>query len=171
MTAAVAALGIAALCVSFFTSLSPAADKWPGKVIEFDLTSLVEGEHVRLNIFGKPVFIRHRSPADIEAVHRSYESLGYPVRDEDRLLAYEGHKDPRYIILEGLDGRGYVTTANMGDFEAQGGWYSIGSASHFDGSGRLQKGLGGNMRVPPNARLSSMTTVQFLERLPPQLPD
>lgn len=172
MTAAVAAFGIVALCVPLFNSLSPAADNTAPTVIEFDLNSLAEGEHVRLDIFGKLVYIRHRSLKDIEAVHASYDSAKIPERDVNRLLGYKGQKDPKYIILEGRNGPWCLVSPNNGDYKDQGGWACFPRASHFDGSGRIQKGPDySNLKVPRNARYSSMTTVQFFENPIVELPD
>lgn len=163
LTAVIAIFGITALCSSLFTSFSPAADNAANKPIEFDLSSLAEGEHVRLNIYGSPVFIRHRSPEDIKAAQASYHSARYPERDEDRLLAYNGQKDPRYIILKGNSGPWCYVTPNFGDYKEQGGWSCVARGSHFDGSGRVQKGPDMNLEIPYNARLSSRTTVKFLK--------
>jgi len=171
LTIAVAVFGIAALCIPFFNSLAPAADN-SAPVIEFDLTSLAEGEHVRLNVLGKLIYIRHRSLKDIEAVHASYDRARYQERDIDRLLGYKGHKDPKYIILEGQIGPWCFVSPNSGDYKDQGGWACFPRASHFDGSGRIQKGPdSSNLKVPRNARYSSMTTVQFFEHPIVELPD
>lgn len=162
LTAAIAAFGIIFICVSFFSSLSPAADNPLKQAIEFDLSTLEEGEHIKLDIYGDVIYIRHRTPEDIKAVRVAQASSPDLERDADRLLSFKGKKDPRYIIVRANSSPWCFATPSFGDFEDQGGWYCISRGTHFDGSGRARKGPDMDLKVPRNARLISKTTVQFL---------
>lgn len=115
---------------------------------------------------GKPVFIRHRTAAEIDEANQvNVASLRDPESDEQRV------KKPEWLVMLGrfsspafpAGKRGVVTTANTpkpgvcthlgcvpigeaGDF---GGWFCPCHGSHYDISGRIRKGPAPlNLEIP-----------------------
>ena len=82
---------------------------------------------------GKPLFIRHRTSAEIEAeVSIDPNTLRDPQSDSDRV------KDPEWLVILGVCTHlGCVPIANAGEF---GGYYCPCHGSHYDASGRIRKG-------------------------------
>src|SRR5687768_10910689 len=64
---AMGGVGTAIFAWPFIDSLNPAADTLALATVEVDLTPIMEGQAITVVWQGKPVFIRHRSAADIEA--------------------------------------------------------------------------------------------------------
>ena len=94
---------------------------------------------------GKPVFIRHRTAAEIEKA-RADDSL--PLRDqetdEDRI------QKPEWLIVLGVCTHlGCVPISDAGDYKA---WFCPCHGSHYDISGRIRKGPAPlNLEVPEYA--------------------
>ena len=82
---------------------------------------------------GKPLFIRHRTAAEIEAeVSCDPATLRDPQSDAERV------KDPEWLVILGVCTHlGCVPIANAGEF---GGYYCPCHGSHYDASGRIRKG-------------------------------
>ena len=82
---------------------------------------------------GKPLFIRHRTAAEIsdcEAVDPA--TLRDPQSDGERV------KDAEWLVILGVCTHlGCVPIANAGEF---GGYYCPCHGSHYDASGRIRKG-------------------------------
>ena len=97
---------------------------------------------------GKPVFIRHRTPAEIAAV--SDTSLG-ELRDP-QTDAVRAQK-PEWLVLVGVCTHlGCVPLSNAGDYM---GWFCPCHGSHYDLSGRIRKGPAPyNLEVPTYSFLS-----------------
>jgi len=119
-----------------------------GKV-EIDLNSIKEGKSVVCKWRGKPLFIRHRTAAEIkdaESVDQS--SLRHAETDQSRV------KDPKWLIVLGICTHlGCVPIANKGMYN---GYYCPCHGSHYDTSGRIRKGPAPlNLEVPPYEFTSS----------------
>lgn len=111
--------------------------------IEINLEGIVEGQSVTFRWRGKPLFVKHRTPKEIEMVRsEDITKLRHPERDEDRV------KDPNWLVLIGICTHlGCVPTANSGDWP--GGYYCPCHGAHFDVSGRTRKGPAPiNMNIP-----------------------
>src|ERR1044071_97200 len=63
---AMAAMGGAAAIVPLVGSLNPSADVLALASTEIDISSIAEGQAITVMWRGKPVFIRHRTPKEIE---------------------------------------------------------------------------------------------------------
>ncbi len=133
--------GAAFLAWPFINQMNPAADTRALSAANFDLSLLDEGSEARLLIGGKPVFVRHRTAAEIRAAERVEASaLKDPETDADRLRpAQDGELRPQFLIMFGsCTHLGCVPTGDgAGDF---GGWYCPCHGSHYDTSGRIRKG-------------------------------
>ncbi|GJD12307.1 Cytochrome b-c1 complex subunit Rieske-3, mitochondrial [Galdieria sulphuraria] len=110
---------------------------------EVSLDSVPEGSTVSVKWRGKPVFIRHRSEADIaKAKQDDHADLRDPQLDESRV------EDPHWLVVIGICTHlGCIPIADAGDY---GGWFCPCHGSHYDVSGRIRKGPApSNLEIPP----------------------
>ena len=151
IAAGAAAVGAGAACLwPLINQMNPAADTVALSSIEFDLTKVAEGSQVVVRWQGKPVFVRYRTPEEIqEAVETPLSALKDPQADADRVQA--GHE--QYLVVVGsCTHLGCVPTFGTGDY---GGWFCPCHGSHYDTSGRIRKGPAPlNLTVPEYEYLS-----------------
>jgi ubiquinol-cytochrome c reductase iron-sulfur subunit len=151
IAAGVAAVGLAGgLVWPFIDQMNPAGDTLALASIEFDLTKVEPGQQVVVKWRGKPLFVRNRTPREIEAaIKDDRASLRDPQTDEER------HKPGKanWLILVGTCTHlGCVPTFGGGDY---GGWFCPCHGSVYDTSGRIRKGPAPtNLEVPEYAFLS-----------------
>lgn len=137
------AVGAGELGKNIALSMNPAKDVLAMANIEVDLSQIPEGDHMTLKWRGKPLFVRHRTQAEIDAAIKDDET---PMRDEqpdsERVL------NPKYLIVLGVCTHlGCVPIANAGDY---GGYFCPCHGSHYDTSGRIRRGPAPlNLEVPP----------------------
>ena len=83
--------------------------------VELELANVPEGKNVVIKWRGKPVFIRHRTPDEIEeAKNIEWKALRDPESDETRV------KKPEWLVMLGVCTHlGCVPIGEAGDF---GGW-------------------------------------------------
>lgn len=136
--------------------MNPAADTLALSVIDFDLTKVQEGQQVVVKWQDKPVFVRYRTPAEIEAARETpMSALKDPQSDADRVK--EGRE--QYLVLVGsCTHLGCVPTFGTGDY---GGWFCPCHGSHYDTSGRIRKGPAPTNLVVPNYEYVSDTAVRI----------
>ncbi|XP_068058692.1 cytochrome b-c1 complex subunit Rieske, mitochondrial [Anomalospiza imberbis] len=126
----------------FISSLSASADVLALSKIEIKLSDIPEGKNMAFKWRGKPLFVRHRTQAEIsQEAEVDVSQLRDPQHDLDRV------KKPEWVILVGVCTHlGCVPIANAGDF---GGYYCPCHGSHYDASGRIRKGPAPlNLEVP-----------------------
>lgn len=136
------AAGAKATVQDFLVNMSASADVLAMAKVEVDLASIPEGKNVIIKWRGKPVFIRHRTEAEIkQAEDVKVESLRDPQPDSERV------KKPEWLIMLGVCTHlGCVPIGEAGDF---GGWFCPCHGSHYDISGRVRKGPAPlNLEVP-----------------------
>lgn len=154
-TGAVAAAGALSLAWPLVAQMGKAADTLAAGSIEIDLGSIVEGQQVKVLWRGKPIFVRHRTPAEIaEAEAVEVASLPDPATDDSRLISnLSGALDPKFLVMIGVCTHfGCVPVGEQGDF---GGWYCPCHGSHYDTSGRIRKGPAPkNLEIPPYEYIS-----------------
>lgn len=147
--AAVAAGGLS-LAWPFVAQMGKAADTLAAGSIEINLANVVEGQQLKTLWRGKPVFVRHRTAAEISAAEAvDVASLPDPQTDEERLIPnMTGAVDPKYLVMVGVCTHfGCVPVGEAGDYD---GWYCPCHGSHYDTSGRIRKGPAPkNMVIPP----------------------
>ena len=152
-TTAVGAVGAACVAWPFIDQMNPAADTLALASIEFDVSTVAEGQSVTLTWRGKPVFVRHRTPAEIEEAREvPLDDLRDPQTDAERA------EKPEYLVMVGVCTHlgcvplGQSVSDPKGDF---GGWFCPCHGSHYDTSGRIRKGPAPlNLEVPPYEFLS-----------------
>lgn len=151
--AAITAAGVGAGAVAwpFIAQMNPSADTLALASVEYDLTKVEPGMQVTINWRGKPLFIRNRTQAQIDAAVAADNApdLKDPQTDAER------HKEGKaqWLILVGsCTHLGCVPTVGGGEY---GGWFCPCHGSVYDTSGRIRKGPAPlNLAVPEYAFLS-----------------
>ena len=150
--AAMGGLGAASVAWPVINSMNPAADVLALASTEVDLGAIAEGQAITVKWRGKPVFIRHRTVAEIAAAENisdsDFAALREKQKDSERVK--DGHK--QWLVLVGVCThlgcvpQGQKTTEARGDF---GGWFCPCHGSHYDTAGRIRKGPApANLVVP-----------------------
>ncbi|NXM75137.1 UCRI protein, partial [Serilophus lunatus] len=137
----------------FISSLSASADVLALSKIEIKLSDIPEGKNMAFKWRGKPLFVRHRTQAEInQEAEVDLSQLRDPQHDLDRV------QKPEWVILVGVCTHlGCVPIANSGDF---GGYYCPCHGSHYDASGRIRKGPAPlNLEVPTYEFIGDDTVV------------
>jgi ubiquinol-cytochrome c reductase iron-sulfur subunit len=147
-TGAAAAGGAAMFAWPLIHQMNPAADTAALASVEQDVSTVAEGSQLKIVWRGKPLFIRHRTAAEIEQAKKDdTATLRDAQTDEER-----AQKAPYLVMLAacthlgcipvGIDEAGYE-----GDF---GGWFCPCHGSHYDTSGRIRQGPAPkNLEIPP----------------------
>jgi len=145
---AFAAVGAAAAVWPFIHQMNPSADVLALSSTEVDLSQIAAGQSVTILWRGKPVFVRHRTEAEIaQAQKDDTAALPDPAKDADRV------KKPEWLVMMGVCTHlGCVPLGQQGDF---GGWFCPCHGSHYDTSGRIRKGPApANLPIPQYAFLT-----------------
>jgi len=142
------AVGAAAAIWPFVHQMNPSADVLALSSTEVDLSQIAAGQSVTILWRGKPVFVRHRTAAEIDQAKKDdAAALPDPAKDADRV------KKPEWLVMMGVCTHlGCVPLGQKGDF---GGWFCPCHGSHYDTSGRIRKGPApANLPVPEYAFLN-----------------
>jgi ubiquinol-cytochrome c reductase iron-sulfur subunit len=137
---ALGAVGAAAALWPVIDSMNPAADVLALSSIEVDLAPIALGQTIKVKWRGMPVFIRHRTPEDIENSRGvNVTELRDPEADDARVQ--KGHE--QWLIMIGVCTHlGCIPLAGAGEFGGadHGGWFCPCHGSHYDTAGRVRKG-------------------------------
>src|SRR5690606_28285026 len=96
-TAAVAAVGVGSVVWPFIDSMNPAADTLALASIDVDLSPVQVGQAITVTCRGKPVFIRHRTPEEIQAAEAvDIAELRDPQTDDERTVK------PEWLVMVGV---------------------------------------------------------------------
>lgn len=154
MTAgAMAAVGAGSVAWPFVHQMNPAADTLAMSTTEVDLSPIEVGQAVTVMWRGKPVFIRRRTPKEIEEAEAvDVATLRDKQTDEQRV------QKPEWLIVIGVCTHlgcvplGQKTGDMRGDYD---GWFCPCHGSAYDTSGRIRKGPAPkNLEVPKYTFLS-----------------
>ncbi len=142
---AVGAVGVAGAAWPLINQLNPDASVLALASIELDVSSITEGETVTVMWRGMPVFVRNRTPKDVEEAKAvPLADLKDPQTDEERTKP--GHEN-WLIMIANCTHLGCVPVGDSGDFD---GWFCPCHGSHYDTAGRIRKGPAPkNLVVPP----------------------
>lgn len=146
--AALGAVGAAVTLWPLIDSLNPARDTLALSTTDVDLSPVQVGQRLTVAWQGKPVFIDHRTPAEIKAAADvDIGSLRDPQKDADRA------QKPEWLVLVGVCTHlGCIPLGNKdGDPRGPyGGWFCPCHGSIYDTSGRIRQGPApANLAVPP----------------------
>ena len=147
-TAVVGGVGVAGASWPFINSMNPSADVLENAISEVDLKVIEVGQSQTVSWEGKPVFVVHRTPAQIAAMQAS---KGGPDPQEDTARTQQ----PEWLVVVGLCTHlGCVPTR---DNE---GWLCPCHGSRYDNSGRILHGPApANLPVPPYKIVSKETII------------
>lgn len=153
---ALGAVGTAYFAWPFIDSMNPAADILAQSTIDVNLSPIPAGQAITVVWRGKPIFVRHRTPKEIEEAEKvPMADLIDPERDQQRVKA--GHE--QWLIVIGICTHlgciptGNKPTENRGKY---GGWACPCHGSLYDTSGRVRRGPAPlNLYIPPYSFLSS----------------
>lgn len=141
-TAAFGAVGAGAAVWPLVDQMNPDASVLALAATEVDLSAIEPGQNVVITWRGKPVFIRHRTAAEIAAAAADDTAdLPDPQADADRV------QKPEWLVMVGVCTHlGCVPIGESGDYN---GWFCPCHGSHYDLSGRIRKGPAPtNLEVP-----------------------
>jgi ubiquinol-cytochrome c reductase iron-sulfur subunit len=167
-TGAMAAVGAAGALWPFIAQMNPDASVRALSTVDVDLSPLAEGQSITIKWRGNPVFIRYRTPKEIEeakqvALDELPDPLARnanlaedaPATDENR-----GAKDkPQYIVMMGVCTHlGCVPLGDAGDYD---GWFCPCHGSHYDTAGRIRKGPAPENLPIPRFEFAADTTLRI----------
>lgn len=154
--------------------MNPSADVQALSSIRVDISGVAEGSQITVKWLGKPVFIRRRTPAEIEdarsvdvadlpdGIARNNNLSGdVPATDENRAMDESGE----WLVQMGVCTHlGCVPMGNAGDFALEGGvggWFCPCHGSHYDTSGRIRKGPAPENLPVPVAEFVDESTIKL----------
>ncbi|MBM1220602.1 ubiquinol-cytochrome c reductase iron-sulfur subunit [Ponticoccus sp. SC2-23] len=167
-TAGAGAVATGAAVWPLINQMNPSADVQALASIRVDVSGVSEGSQLTVLWQGKPVFVRYRSPDEIEEGRAvDVDSLpdpiawnenineGAPATDENRTLDEEG----KWLVQMGVCTHlGCVPLGEEGDF---GGWFCPCHGSHYDTAGRIRKGPAPRNLPIPVASFVDEETIQL----------
>jgi len=147
------AVGVGAAIWPLIDQMNPAADTLAASTIEVNLAPIKEGQRITVKWRGKPVFIDHRTKAEIDKARGvPLSDLVDPQTDEARA------RTPQWLIVVGVCTHlGCIPLGNkVGQPRGEyGGWFCPCHGSYYDTSGRIRKGPAPkNLVVPDYAFLA-----------------
>lgn len=176
-TAGTGAVAVGAAVWPLVNQMNPSADVLALSSIRVDVSGVEPGSQLTVKWLGKPVFIRHRSGAEIqEAQEQDKEAVGAlpdtnarnanlsdanaDASDANRTMpSPEGEAAGAWIVQMGVCTHlGCVPLGDAGDFK---GWFCPCHGSHYDLAGRIRKGPAPeNLPIPP-AVWTDATTIKL----------
>jgi ubiquinol-cytochrome c reductase iron-sulfur subunit len=146
-TGAVGAVGAAATLLPLVSQMNPDASTIAaGAPIEVDLTPISEGQAIKVFWRGKPIYVSHRTKAEIDAAQKMDMSrLNEPVPDSARVK--KGHEE--WLIVIGICTHlGCIPLARQGSVN---GFFCPCHGSQYDTAGRVLKSMPApaNLPLPP----------------------
>jgi ubiquinol-cytochrome c reductase iron-sulfur subunit len=142
ITAAVG--GVGAMAWPLVDQMNPSADTLALSSIEYDVSKVPLGQQVVLLYRKQPLFVRHRTPAEIQAaVADDHAPLRDPATDASRVKPGKAE----WLVLIGVCTHlGCTPTFGGGEWK---GWFCPCHGSQYDTSGRIRKGPAPlNLAVP-----------------------
>ncbi|NBX73149.1 MAG: ubiquinol-cytochrome c reductase iron-sulfur subunit [Alphaproteobacteria bacterium] len=135
-------------------SMNPSADVLALSTTEVNLEPITQGQAITVTWRGKPIFIRHRTAAEVESARADD---GADLRDKQtdaaRVKSFEDKEQSQWLVVQGVCTHlgcvplGQKPTDMKGEFK---GWFCPCHGSHYDTSGRIRKGPAPkNLAVPP----------------------
>jgi ubiquinol-cytochrome c reductase iron-sulfur subunit len=155
-TGAAGAVGAALVAWPLIDQMNPDAAALALAMVEVDISSVTPGMSLTVKWRGKPVFIRNRTPEEIEAAkavplaelkdtNARNENVAADASADDQNRAAEGKEN--WLIMVGICTHlGCVPLGQQGDY---GGWFCPCHGSQYDTAGRIRKGPAPeNLAVP-----------------------
>ena len=166
-TAGVGAVAVGAGVWPLVNQMNPSADVQAASQMRVDVSGVAVGTQLTVLFLGKPVFIRHRTEAEIndaravdlgdlvDDASRNVNNEGTDAADVNRSTAdFSGENTGEWLIVQGVCTHlGCVPLSDAGDYVGSGGvggWFCPCHGSHYDTSGRIRRGPAPeNLPIPP----------------------
>jgi ubiquinol-cytochrome c reductase iron-sulfur subunit len=163
------AVGVAGVAWPFIDQMRPDASTLALATVDVDVASVEPGMSITAKWRGKPIFIRNRTPAEIEEANKvSLTELKDPIARNANLPAdaqasdldrSAGEGKENWIVMVGsCTHLGCVPLGQAGDF---GGWFCPCHGSHYDTAGRIRKGPAPENLAVPTFEFISDTTIRI----------
>ncbi|TNM62991.1 ubiquinol-cytochrome c reductase iron-sulfur subunit [Aliirhizobium smilacinae] len=163
------AVGAAAVAWPFIDQMRPDASTLALASIEVNVAALQPGMSLTVKWRGKPVFIRNRTPKEIEEANAvALSDLKDPVARNANIAAdaeatgvdrSAGEGKENWIVMIGsCTHLGCVPLGQSGDF---GGWFCPCHGSHYDTAGRIRKGPAPQNLAIPTFAFASDTVIRI----------
>jgi ubiquinol-cytochrome c reductase iron-sulfur subunit len=165
-TSAVGVAGAVGIAVPFVGSWNPSAKaKAAGAPVKADISKIEPGQMIVVEWRGKPVYVLHRTPEQIEGLVSLNDDLKDPdsaiSSQPDYITGIDRAIRPEFLVIEGLcthlgcapKFRPEVGAADLGGDAWLGGFFCPCHGSKFDLSGRVYAGVPAstNLVVPPHS--------------------
>lgn len=148
--------------------MSPSADVQALSSIFVDVSGVEVGTQLTVKWRGKPVFIRRRSPEEIESARsvaltdlvdansENENKPGTDAADQNRTLDEAGE----WLVMMGVCT--HLGCVPLGDGAGEfGGWFCPCHGSHYDAAGRIRKGPAPRNLPVPVAAFDNETTIKL----------
>jgi ubiquinol-cytochrome c reductase iron-sulfur subunit len=159
VTGSFVAVGVGAMVWPFISSMNPARDVLAVSTTDVDLTPIAAGSAITVMWRGKPVFVRNRTPEEIEAARNvSLGQLIDPEPDQQRV------KRDQWLVVVGICTHlgciplGQRPTDQRGPY---GGWFCPCHGSAYDTSGRVRVGPAPTNLPVPEYAFTSDTQIRI----------
>lgn len=168
VTAGAGAVATGAAVWPLVNQMNPSADTRALASILVDISGVEVGTQLTVKWRGKPVFIRRRSPEEIEAARTTALSELPDANAENANIGAEADASDanrtldeagEWLVMMGVCTHlGCVPLGNAGDF---GGWFCPCHGSHYDTAGRIRKGPAPRNLPVPVAKFENDTTIKL----------
>ncbi|WP_316013588.1 ubiquinol-cytochrome c reductase iron-sulfur subunit [Roseobacter sp. HKCCA0434] len=171
-TAAAGAVAVGGAVWPLVNQMNPSADVQALSSIPVDVSGVEPGTQLTVLFLGKPVFVRRRTPEEIEEARAVALSdlkdqnsqnpnapdggESAPATDQNRALDENGE----WLVMQGVCTHlGCVPLGDgAGDFN---GWFCPCHGSHYDTAGRIRRGPAPTNLAVPVAEFVSDTVIQL----------
>lgn len=159
--AATGVVGAVSMGWAFIDSMNPAADTLALSSTDVNLAPIEPGQAITVMWRGKPVFVRRRTQAEIEAAESvDVSQLRDPQTDDARIV--DGNKE--WLVVVGICT--HLGCVPLGQKPAEvkgeyGGWFCPCHGSHYDSSGRIRKGPAPTNLLVPEYTFTNDTTIKI----------
>lgn len=167
-TGGAAAVATGAAVWPLINQMNPSADVQALASIFVDVSGVEVGTQLTVKYLGKPVFIRRRTPEEIEAARAvaltdlpdpKSQNLNNPVADASDVNRAMDEAGEWLVMVGVCTHLGCVPIGDRaGDF---GGWYCPCHGSHYDSAGRIRKGPAPRNLDIPIASFVDATTIKL----------
>ena len=148
----VAGVGAATMLYPLVNQMNPSADVLALASIEVDVSAIQPGQAVKTIFRKQPLFIRHLTPAEIQAANAVQPS---ELRDPQALSERTAEGKPQWLITMGVCTHLGCVPLGAAEGEskgAYGGYFCPCHGSHYDAAGRIRRGPAPkNLEVPAYA--------------------
>ncbi|MBB3997911.1 ubiquinol-cytochrome c reductase iron-sulfur subunit [Aureimonas pseudogalii] len=167
-TGAAGVVGAASLAWPFIDQMNPDAATLALAQVDVDISQVAEGQSITAKWRGKPIFIRQRTPKEIEegkAVDLS--ALKDPIARNANLPPDAPATDPnraapgqeKWLVMVGVCTHlGCIPLGQSGDYD---GWYCPCHGSSYDTAGRIRQGPAPENMAVPLFTFATPTTIRI----------